>query len=162
MGKKAKSDAEKKSAAGIAEEPAVAYIVTPSLLTGKMLPQMTAFEKIDIIKSGVSKNDLEVFKKKAALDYDQLAKALSVTRATLINKKGKEKFAMALSERIIAIADIYSFGYDVFEEEEKFNRWVLRPNRALGGIVPFDLLDTQYGREEVRDIIGRIAHGIFS
>jgi len=45
--------------------------------------QMTYFQKMHIIKEGISKADLENFKKKAALDYDKLAKALSVTRATL-------------------------------------------------------------------------------
>lgn len=151
-----------KSAGNHMEEPPVAYIAMPFILTSKSLLQMTAFEKIDIIKACLSKNDLEQFKKTTGLDYDQLAKALSVTRATLINKKGKEKFGTALSERIIAIADIYSYGYEVFEDEVKFNRWISRPNRALGGIVPFDLLDTQYGREEVRTIIGRIDYGIYS
>lgn len=151
-----------KQAVGMAEEPPVAYIIAPSVLSGKSLLQMTAYEKIALIKEGVSKKDLEQFKKTAALDYDQLAKALSVTRATLINKKGKEKFGAALSERLVAIADIYSYGYEVFEEEAKFNHWILHLNRALGGVVPFDLLDTQYGREEVRIIIGRIDYGIYS
>lgn len=142
-------------------------ITTPNVkkvltFSNKPLLQMTSLEKIDVIKAGVSKNELEQFKKTAGLDYDQLAKALSVTRVTLINKKGKERFGVALSERIISIADVYAFGYDIFEDEAIFNRWILRPNRALGGLVPFELLDTQYGREEVTDIIGRIAHGIFS
>lgn len=151
-----------KSATGKIEEPPIAYIIAPSLLSGKSLLQMTAFEKIDIIKAGITKKDLEQFKKTAGLDYDQLAKALSVTRVTLINKKGKERFGVALSERIIAIADIYAYGYDVFGEEAIFNRWILKPNRALGGVVPFDLLDTQYGREEVTTIVGRIDYGLFS
>lgn len=151
-----------KNAAGKTEEPPVAYISIPSLLTGKSLLQMTAFEKIDIIKAGITKKDLEQFKKTAALDYDQLAKALSVTRATLINKKGRERFGTGLSERIISIADIYAYGYEVFGDEAICNRWMLRPNRALGGLIPFDLLETQYGREEVRTIIGRIDYGVYS
>ena len=40
----------------------------------------------------ISKKYLEVFKKSTALDYDSLAEALSVTRSTLINKKGNEKW----------------------------------------------------------------------
>ncbi|ACT94192.1 type II RES/Xre toxin-antitoxin system antitoxin [Dyadobacter fermentans] len=124
--------------------------------------QMTSFQKIDMIRKGISKNDFERFKNKAGLDYDQLAHALSVARATLINKKGDEKFNQALSERIVSLADIYSYGYEVFEDVERFNSWVFRPNPALGGQRPFDFLDNQFGREEVRNMIGRIDYGVYS
>ena len=96
------------------------------------------------------------------MEYDKLANALSVTRATFINRKGKEKFNAALSERIIGLADIYSYGYEVFEDKERFNRWIFRPNKALAGQAPYDLLDNQFGREEVRNIIGRIEFGVYS
>jgi len=124
--------------------------------------QMTYFEKMHVIKDGISKEDLESFKKKAALDYDKLAKALSVTRATLINKKKQEKFNAVLSERILSLADIYSYGYQIFEDEERFNKWMFTPNRALGGSTPYALADNQFGREELKNLIGRIAYGVYS
>lgn len=124
--------------------------------------QMTPMEKMDMIRAGISKKDLESLKDKAALDYDKLAKALSVTRATLINKKRNEKFNSPLSERIVGLADIYSYGYEVFEAEDRFNQWMFRPNKALRGQAPYELLDNQFGREEVRNIIGRIAYGVYS
>ena len=124
--------------------------------------QMTYFEKMHVVKDGISKDSLEILKKKAGLDYDKLAKALSVTRATLINKKNQEKFNASLSERILSLADIYSYGYEVFEEEERFNRWMFNHNQALGGITPFQLIDNQFGREEIKNLIGRIDHGVYS
>lgn len=124
--------------------------------------QMTSFEKIDIIREGISKKDLEHLKEKTDLDYNQLSKVLSVARATLINKKGAAKFDMVLSERIVGVADIYSYGYEIFEDENRFNEWIFRPNQALGGQAPYDLLDNQYGREEVKNLIGRIAYGVYS
>lgn len=130
--------------------------------TSKPQSKMTAFEKIDLIRSGISKTDFEGFKQKAGLDYDQLAATLSVARATLINKKGSEKFNQTLSEKIVSLADIYAYGYEVFEDTDRFNNWIFRPNKALGGLVPFDLLDNQYGREEVKDLIGRIDYGVYS
>lgn len=124
--------------------------------------QMMPLEKMSIVRNGVSKKDLEGLKEKTALDYDKLAKALSVTRATLINKKREEKFNASLSERIVGLADIYSYGYEVFEDGERFNQWMFRPNRALGGQAPYDLIDNQFGREEIRNIIGRIEYGVYS
>lgn len=123
---------------------------------------MTPLEKMEWARLGISKEDLENLKSKAALNYDDLAKALLVTRATLINKKEEEKFNTAVSERIISLADIYSYGYEVFEDIDRFNQWMFRSNQALGGEKPYDLLDNQFGREEVRNLIGRIDYGVYS
>jgi putative toxin-antitoxin system antitoxin component (TIGR02293 family) len=128
----------------------------------KPLAVMTPLEKMELVMEGVSKKELEQLKDITEMDYDRLAQALSVTRATLINKKGKEKFGTGLSEKIVGLADIYSYGYSVFEDEDRFNQWVMRPNKALGGQAPFDLLNNQFGREEVRNLIGRIEHGVYS
>lgn len=126
------------------------------------LAEMTSLQKMQIIKSGISKNYLEVFKKSAELDYDSLAEALSVTRTTLINKKGNDKFSDQISEKIIALADLYSYGYEIFEDRERFNKWMLSPNQALGGLAPIEIIDNIYGREEVRNLIGRIGYGVYS
>lgn len=123
---------------------------------------LTSFEKMYIVKDGVSKKDLEMLKSKTQLDYTTLAKALSVTRATLINKKKSEKFNPGLSEKILSMADLYSYGFEVFEDESRFNYWMSQPNRALGGQIPYDLIDNQFGREEVKNLIGRIDYGIYS
>ena len=124
--------------------------------------RMTSFEKMNAVKLGISKKDLENLKAKTRLDYDKLASALSVTRATLINKKKQEKFNAALSERIISLADIYSYGYEVFEDEDRFNKWMFRPNQALGGKLPYEFIDNQFGREEIKNLIGRIDYGVYS
>ncbi len=126
------------------------------------LNDLTSIQKMRIIKNGISKDYLETFKKATSLDYDSLAGALSVTRATLINKKGTQKFSDQVSEKIVSLADLYSFGYEVFEDKEKFNKWMFVPNQALGGLAPFDIIDNYYGKEEVRNLIGRIAYGVYS
>ena len=57
---------------------------------------------------------------------------------------------------------MYSYGYEVFEDESNFNEWIFRPNQALGGKQPYELLDNQFGREEVKNFIGRIDFGVYS
>lgn len=126
------------------------------------LMDLTSVQKMKIIKNGITKSYLVNLKNKTDLDYDALAKALSVTRSTLINKKGNQKFNDKLSERIVALADLYSFGYAIFEDENRFNAWMSHPNQALGGKTPFDFIDNQYGREEIHNLIGRIAYGVYS
>jgi putative toxin-antitoxin system antitoxin component (TIGR02293 family) len=122
----------------------------------------SVYDKIDMINDGISKKDFEYFKQKSGLDYDQLAEVFSVARATLINKKGTEKFNHSLSEKMVGLADIYSYGYEVFEDEARFNAWIFRPNQALGGKAPYYFLNTQYGREEIRNLVGRIDYGVYA
>lgn len=129
---------------------------------GKPESQMTSIEKMKFVNDGVSKKQLIHLKAATELDYDRLAKMLSVARATLINKKGSAKFAAGLSEKIVSLADIYSYGYEVFEDKTRFNQWIFKPNQALGGKAPYDILGNQFGREEVRNIIGRIDYGVYS
>lgn len=124
--------------------------------------KMTSYEKIELVEEGISKKALQSLKEKANLDYDQLAQVLNVARATLINKKGKEKFNKDVSDKILGLAEIYSYGYEVFEDRDKFNQWVFRPNAALGSQPPFDLLHSSFGREEVKNLIGRIDYGVYS
>jgi putative toxin-antitoxin system antitoxin component (TIGR02293 family) len=123
---------------------------------------LTPIEKMQMAQKGVSKIYLEKLKDMANLDYQKLATALAVTRATLINKKKQEKFNASLSERIVGLADLYDFGFKVFEDKEKFNRWMIAPNKALGGKAPFDIINSQFGREEVKNILGRIEYGVYS
>jgi putative toxin-antitoxin system antitoxin component (TIGR02293 family) len=123
---------------------------------------LTPIEKMQMAEKGVSKIYLEKLKNMANLDYQRLATALAVTRATLINKKKEEKFNAVLSERIVGLTDIYDYGFKVFEDKEKFNRWMVAPNKALGGKAPFDIINSQFGREEVKNILGRIEYGVYS
>ena len=130
----------------------------------KVIPvyKWSSYKKIDIIKEGISKEELENLKDQTGLDYDTLAKVLSVAKATLHNKKGKAKFDTSVSERILLLADIYSYGYEVFGEKERFNSWMKSENTSLGGVAPLQLLDTLYGIEEVKHLIGRIEYGVYS
>lgn len=141
---------------------AVALNAVMSPVIKKPESKMTSIEKMEVTRSGISKKALEELKEKTGFDYDQLAEVLQVARTTLLNKKGTEKFPLGLSEKIMSIADLYSFGYEVFGDRDKFNRWIFQPIQALGGKAPYALLDNQYGREEVKNIIGRIAYGVYS
>lgn len=124
--------------------------------------QMSSFEKIALIQAGITKNALEHFKALSCLDYQQLSQILSVARATLINKKGDNRFDDSISEKVMDLADLYSYGIEVLESPARLNAWIAAPNRALGDKPPFSLLDTFIGRQEVKSIIGRIDYGVYS
>jgi putative toxin-antitoxin system antitoxin component (TIGR02293 family) len=119
-------------------------------------------EKIDIIEHGVTKSEVEEVKKETGLDYETLAHILAVTKATLHNKKGNDKFNEVVSERLLLLAEIYAYGLEVFGDKAQLNTWLVSNIIALGGRRPLDRLNTTFGMQEVKQVLGRIAYGVYS
>jgi uncharacterized protein (DUF2384 family) len=44
----------------------------------------------------------------------------------------------------------------------KARLWLLAPNRALGGEVPLQMLDTDIGARQVEEVLLRLSYGVFS
>lgn len=121
----------------------------------------SAGDKIELVRNGISKNDLTDIKDEAKLDYDELSLILDTSRATLINKKGKQKFDQRVSERILLMADVIVYGRQVFGDNDNFNEWLKTPSQGLGNATPLSMMDTMYGIDEIKKEIGRIAYGIY-
>ena len=156
--KKTKRNDVKKS-----EEPAKPKAAKPALRSiFRDVSKWSIHEKIDIVEAGISKSEFEEIKKETGLDYETLSHILTVTKATLHNKKGNEKFNAVVSERLLLLAELFVYGIEVFGEKERFNRWLVSEIRALGFKRPVDRLNTTLGMQEVKQIIGRIAYGIYS
>lgn len=123
---------------------------------------MSNFEKARLVQHGISKASFEHFKQQAALDYFQCADLLSVARNTLLNKKGNDTYSLDISEKLVALAEVYTHGIAVFGALATLRQWLAAPNAALGGVTPFSLLHTQYGRKEVDAALGRIEWGVYA
>jgi putative toxin-antitoxin system antitoxin component (TIGR02293 family) len=138
--------------------------VGPMLFPQTNIPEyyMDNYQKADLASNGISKESFEYFKQKARLDYNQISELLSAARNTLINKKGAETFDISISEKLVSLAEVYTHGFDVFGDEKSFIGWLNTPNTALGMVTPFSMLHTQYGRQEVHDVLGRIEWGVYS
>lgn len=119
-------------------------------------------QAINKIKTGISQKELLHLKEVTELDYEKLAFIVGLTRQTIAQKPVSYKYEVSESDKIYRIADLYSYGYDVFENKEGFNEWMRAENSALGNKKPIDFLDTMYGFQEVKDLIGRIDYGVYS
>ncbi|PSO76733.1 MAG: hypothetical protein BRC37_03200 [Cyanobacteria bacterium QH_3_48_40] len=51
---------------------------------------------------------------------------------------------------------------EILGSRDKATRWLHRENRALGGVRPLELIATEAGYEEVRNVLGRIEWGVWS
>lgn len=62
----------------------------------------------------------------------------------------------------IALDGLFDYGFLVFEDHQKFLNWMKAKCHALGGVTPTELTTTVDGIAVVKDMLGRIAHGIHS
>lgn len=51
---------------------------------------------------------------------------------------------------------------DIFEDAQIAKNWLRRPNQALGGEMPLNLLDTETEVNQVEDVLTRIEYGVYS
>jgi putative toxin-antitoxin system antitoxin component (TIGR02293 family) len=130
--------------------------------SGWVFTSGTNFDKMASAKTGITKDLLVSFKQVINIDYDHLSAILGTTKTTLHKKQGAEVFSPSISEKAIALMDLYKYGYEVFEDHDKFNKWIQLNNRALGNRIPLEIMDTIFGIDEVKSIISRIEHGVYS
>ena len=72
------------------------------------------------------------------------------------------RLTAAESDRTVRLARVYATAVEMIGNGGKAVEWLRTPNRALGGELPLDRLDTDLGAREVEDILGRIAYGVYS
>jgi len=72
------------------------------------------------------------------------------------------RLTAAESDRTVRLARVYATAVEMIGNTGKAAEWLRTPNRALGGEVPIDQLDTDLGAKEVENILGRIAYGVYS
>jgi putative toxin-antitoxin system antitoxin component (TIGR02293 family) len=72
------------------------------------------------------------------------------------------KIDPANSLLLIEITDLFLFGIEVLNNRENLFNWLSTKNVSLGGVSPNELIHTSKGISMVRDILGRIEHGVYS
>ena len=81
---------------------------------------------------------------------------------TLARRKVSQTLRPDESDRLYRVARVAARAADVLGSSEKAERWLKKPNPALGDEVPLRILDTDIGAQQVEAVLGRIEHGVFS
>ncbi|MGH7324668.1 MAG: type II RES/Xre toxin-antitoxin system antitoxin [Candidatus Rokuibacteriota bacterium] len=117
---------------------------------------------IDKARSGLPYAALEAITERFDIPHEDLVRVLHLPPRTLARRKKARKLSGAESDRLLRLARIAARAEEVFGKRQKAAAWLQKPNRALGGATPLDLLDTDLGALEVERILGRIEHGVYS
>lgn len=114
------------------------------------------------VKEGLPYASFEALSARLGLDRDEAATALHLPHRTIARRKKQQKLRADESDRVLRLARISAQAAETFGSETKATEWLRRPNRALGNVIPLQLLDTDIGVYQVEEILGRIEHGLIS
>ena len=98
-----------------------------------------------------------------SLQRAQVAKCLNIPARTLSRRLAlKSRLTHDESDRTMRMARVVALANEILGTEDKASRWMVAPNRALGGRRPFDQLDTELGVRSVEEILYSVAYGMYS
>lgn len=112
--------------------------------------------------SGLSKSDFLAYVADTGMNLTEYTALLPVTRRTIEKAKDNDLLSPQVSDRVLQIAELYEFGSEVLGGKDEFNRWLKTPLIAIAGKRPMDYMDKETGMSLVRDLLGRIAFGVYS
>lgn len=122
----------------------------------------TLAELRETVRAGLPYGALEAVRGRFGLRVTEAAAAIHLPQRTIARRRRAQKLRADESDRLVRLARVGAQAAAVLGGEPRAADWLHRPNRALGGQRPLDLLDSEIGARQVEDVLGRIAHGVFS
>jgi putative toxin-antitoxin system antitoxin component (TIGR02293 family) len=114
------------------------------------------------IQSGLPYKTLENITRRFALPKGPLALVLALPASTEVRRRRSKRLSPLESDRLYRVARILAHARRTFGSDEAAAAWLSRSNRALGGAVPFDRLQTELGADQVETILDRLDYGVIS
>lgn len=128
---------------------------------GKEYRWSNKLERVDVIRAGIPYDSIELISRRLNNPVKSVLAIVGIPQTTY-NKKKSEHLLLDSrnSELIILINELIDYGLEVFNnEEEKFQRWLKKPNLSIGGSSPESMLDTITGINEVKFSLNRLEFG---
>ncbi|WP_263376381.1 type II RES/Xre toxin-antitoxin system antitoxin [Granulicella aggregans] len=116
-----------------------------------------------LTREGLPVSALTLLAAGLSIDRKTLARVVGISDRTLNRRIANGgRLSAEESDRTVRLARIVAAATDTLGDASKASAWLQKPNRALEGQSPLDLLDTDTGTRSVETILGRIAYGIYS
>lgn len=124
--------------------------------------KMDPLEQRQTIRDGMQAMIVErVAKELLQVPLQTLLTGLGLPSSTILRKIAKdERLSGAESDRVARVLYVFEQASEVFDDRRLAAEWIKRPNAALGGLKPLDVLDSQPGYDRVRDLLLRVTFGV--
>jgi putative toxin-antitoxin system antitoxin component (TIGR02293 family) len=125
-------------------------------------PANSSFAYMRIIKGGLKSKSIKSFIKHSNLTQKQVSRLIHISERTLQRNAPEKVINIGISEKLVELTRLFHKGIEVFNDKEKFNTWLFRPNKSLEDQKPIELIETSLGIDLVFDELLKIEHGVFS
>ncbi len=131
-------------------------------LVNEAIAQYGTANKIIQIRRGMPAQSLYHFIKHTGLSKMELADILNVSVRTLQRYQLDTMLPSTLTEKLFAVHTLYEQATESLSTSPKeTTAWLKSKVAALGNQTPLSYLDTYQGLQEVTNVLGRIAHGVY-
>ncbi|MGY1521130.1 antitoxin Xre/MbcA/ParS toxin-binding domain-containing protein [Luteimonas sp. A482] len=184
--KQAPRPAPKRAGTTIGQGKKAAFSVrdAASAKSAKQRPPVKAFrallrtapltERIRIEREGVPSKVVKALIDQIGVSSTDFQVYVGIPKATFTKKmREQQQFAGATGQSVVGFMDLLNRVEDMlaaeqdnpeaadFDVEKWVGGWIQRPQPALGGMTPAELMDTPSGRESVMRVLGAIQSGAY-
>ena len=117
-------------------------------------------ELVEALRDGLPPGAVDALVSAGTLSPFEVENLVIPRRTLAYRKQKKQRLTPEESDRLARIARVAAFAEETLGDAEKAARWLRKPNRALGGGVPLEMLRTGEGARVVVETLGQIAYGI--
>jgi putative toxin-antitoxin system antitoxin component (TIGR02293 family) len=120
----------------------------------------TTAKKIDLIRGGVAARVVDDMVEYLDVPKNVIFGLLHTPESTAHKLiRDNRMLDSAASECVVRVADITRMAEETFGGREPATKWLKTRNRALAGVTPLSMLDTEPGAGEVRRVLSSINYG---
>jgi putative toxin-antitoxin system antitoxin component (TIGR02293 family) len=126
-------------------------------------PQTGDADLVELARRGIGAGTAKALMSQWDLEAQQFTAILGTSPRTLARRvQNKQSLDSVESDRLIRFLRLMARAEEALGDTGHALDWLKRENRALDGITPLALLDTDPGVERVEEILNRIAFGVYS
>jgi len=115
-----------------------------------------------LLSEGIEGSAIRRFATHYDLSTEDLTRLLGIKKRTLQRREQEARLPPGETDRLWRAAVILTEATDILGSRAKASSWLHGENRALGGVRPLDMIATEAGYEEVRNVLGRVEWGVWS
>jgi putative toxin-antitoxin system antitoxin component (TIGR02293 family) len=127
-----------------------------------MLHLTKASVSVHIVKRGIGYTYVNRLAEHLGVGDNSILMKIGVAGGTIARRRRADVLKPDESDKLYRLAKITAMTERVLEDPVKAKDWLQTKNRALGGVSPFSLLDTEPGIEMVEDALNQIEYGVYS
>lgn len=117
---------------------------------------------VEAVRHGLPYASLEALTRTLGRDLGDVGAVVGIPGRTLARRKHERLLSPVESDRLYRLAYVTHVASATLGGVSPARVWLSRANRALGGLTPLSLLDTDIGCRQVEDVLARVSHGLYS